>query len=202
MLAPPARYEQNGNRASRLEIPAALVDDEGQIRDAGAAVLGAGVATYTAALISDTATPAWHDGYREMPFVFAGSAATAAGGFGLLAAPLPQQGPARALAVLGSAVELASFERMQRRIGIVAETYSDGTAGRLVKAGKILLATGVAGALLGRRSRVASAASGAALLAASACTRFGIFLAGTASAHDPKYTVVPQRQRLADRRPA
>jgi hypothetical protein len=40
-----------------------------------------------------------------------------------------------------------------------------------------------------------SALSGAALLAASALTRFGIFEAGMASARDPKYTIVPQRQR-------
>ena len=38
--------------------------------------------------------------------------------------------------------------------------------------------------------------SGAALLAGSACTRFGVFEAGQASARDPKYTVVPQRERL------
>ena len=45
----------------------------------GATALGAGVCTYTAALICDTAVPAWHDGHREMPYVFAGSAATAGG---------------------------------------------------------------------------------------------------------------------------
>ena len=38
--------------------------------------------------------------------------------------------------------------------------------------------------------------SGAALLAGSACTRFGVFEAGQASAKDPKYTVVPQRERV------
>ena len=37
-------------------------------------------------------------------------------------------------------------------------------------------------------------------MAASALTRFGIFEAGRASAHDPKYTVGPQRERLQDRR--
>jgi hypothetical protein len=40
-------------------------------------------------------------------------------------------------------------------------------------------------------------AAGAALLAGSACTRFGIFRAGLESARDPKYTVQPQRRRLA-----
>jgi hypothetical protein len=34
------------------------------------------------------------------------------------------------------------------------------------------------------------------LLAGSACTRFGIFEAGQASARDPRYTVVPQRARI------
>ena len=53
----------------------------------------------------------------------------------------------------------------------------------------------------GRRSRVLSALSGAALIAASVCTRFGIFHGGVASARDPRYTVVPQRER-ADRRAA
>ncbi|MGH3282204.1 MAG: NrfD/PsrC family molybdoenzyme membrane anchor subunit, partial [Trebonia sp.] len=43
------------------------------------------------------------------------------------------------------------------------------------------------------------AVSGVALLAASAATRWGIFHAGLASAADPKYTVVPQRQRLTER---
>ena len=59
----------------------------------GAAVLGPGICTYTAALICDTAVPAWHEGYREMPYLFAGSAASAAGGFGMIAAP---GGPGRA----------------------------------------------------------------------------------------------------------
>jgi hypothetical protein len=59
------------------------------------------------------------------------------------------------------------------------------------------MATGGAVALvLGGRSRVAAALSGLALLAGSACTRFGIFEAGQASARDPRYTVVPQRERV------
>jgi hypothetical protein len=34
---------------------------------------------------------------------------------------------------------------------------------------------------------------GLALVAGSVCTRFGVFAAGVASAEDPKYTVLPQR---------
>jgi hypothetical protein len=36
-------------------------------------------------------------------------------------------------------------------------------------------------------------------MAGSACTRFGVFEAGQESAKDPKYTVVPQRERMAQR---
>jgi hypothetical protein len=176
----------------------------GAAATAGSALLGPAVAAYTAALISDTAVPAWHDGYPEMPFVFTGSGAMAAGGLGLLAGSFGQTGPAEAaparnLALLGAAMETAAFERMEHRIGMVAEPYSDGRGGKYVKAGKALAALGVAGALLAARSRAAAAAGGAALVAASAATRWGIYHAGMASAGDPKYTVIPQRERLKAR---
>ena len=174
----------------------------GGLATAGAAGLGPAVASYTAALISNTAVPAWHDGYPEMPFVFVGSGATAAGGLGLLTAPVAETGPARAMAVAGIGLELATFERMQHRLGMVAEPYSQGRGGAYVNAGKLLSLAGIAGALLGRHNRIASAASGIALLAASATTRWGIFHAGLQSADDPKYTVVPQRERLAQGHPA
>ena len=62
----------------------------------------------------------------------------------------------------------------------------------------MLTSAGLAGAVLACRSRAVAALSGAALMAASALTRFGVFEAGRASARDPKYTVGPQRQRLRE----
>ncbi|HYB22459.1 MAG TPA: hypothetical protein VED41_01590, partial [Solirubrobacteraceae bacterium] len=57
--------------------------------------------------------------------------------------------------------------------------------------------TGTLGAAtLAARSRPAAALAGAALIAGSAYTRFGVFAAGVASAEDPKYTVQPQRERM------
>ncbi|MGW5672831.1 NrfD/PsrC family molybdoenzyme membrane anchor subunit, partial [Micromonospora sp. NPDC003776] len=44
-----------------------------------------------------------------------------------------------------------------------------------------------------RRGRALDVAGGLALAAESALTKFGYFHAGTASAADPKYTVVPRR---------
>ncbi|MEU8801560.1 NrfD/PsrC family molybdoenzyme membrane anchor subunit [Spirillospora sp. NPDC048819] len=165
---------------------------------AGAAALGPAVAAYTAALAADTAVPAWHDVHRELPMVFVGSAAAAASGMALITAPARETAPMRSAAVLGTALELAAAKLMERRAGLVAEPYKEGKAGRFVRAGEFLSAAGAAGGvLLGGRSRAAAALSGAALLAGSACTRFGVFHAGIQSARDPKYTVVPQRERLA-----
>lgn len=173
----------------------------GACATAGAAVLGPAVASYTAALISDTAVPAWHDGYREMPFVFIGSAAAAAGGLGLLAGPAQESPPARNLALLGVGTELVAARLMERRLGMVAEPYQSGKGGRYLKAGQVLSGLGVSGVLAsetlaGAGGKVVRRLAGAALMAASAATRFGIFHAGIASADDPKYTVVPQRERL------
>jgi Polysulphide reductase, NrfD len=168
----------------------------GAAATAGATVLGPCVASYTAALISNTAVPAWHDGFREMPYVFVGSAASAAGGLGLLTAPVAENAPARNTALFGTALELGASKLLEKRIGMVAEPYHSGRGGHYMRLGQALAALGVAGAVLGRRNRVISALAGAALLGSSAATRWGIFHAGLASARDPKYTVVPQRERL------
>lgn len=187
-LAGAAAASALSGRASRL----------GAMATAGAATLGPAVASYTAVLVSDTAVPTWHDSYPELPFVFVGSGAAAAGGLGLLAAPPTQNGPARAMACFGVGTELVAFERMTRRIGLTAEPYSTGRGGAYLRASKVLSLAGLAGALFGRRSRVISALSGAALLLSSAATRWGVFHAGLQSARDPKYTVVPQRERLRE----
>jgi hypothetical protein len=168
-----------------------------------AAALGPAVASYTSVLLGDTAAPAWHEAHRELPFVFVGSAATAAGGLGMLAVRPLQAGQAARLAVLGATGETIARRLMMRRLGPEAgEPYRQGQAGKLLRAADVLLATGTAGALLAGRNRVVAPLAGAALMAASALTRFGIFEAGKASARDPKYTVGPQRERLRNRRDA
>ena len=171
---------------------------------AGAAVLGPVVASYTAVLVSDTAVPAWHDAYREMPFVFVGSGAMAAGGLGLVGAPVGEQGIARRVGLMGAAAEVVGLHVMERRLGMVAEPYRTGRSGRLMKLGEALALAGSAVAVVGgvdkggsgRRRRTTGVVAGALMLAASACTRFGIFAAGVASAEDPRATVQPQRERL------
>ncbi|MFC4533871.1 NrfD/PsrC family molybdoenzyme membrane anchor subunit [Sphaerisporangium dianthi] len=232
----------------------------------GAAVLGPAVGTYTAVLIADTAVPAWHEGHREMPFLFAGSAMATAAGAALLTAPAAENAPARHAAVIGAALELVAGRLMRRRMGMVAEAYERGRPGTLCRAGEALSLVGALGALAagrvararttggsagpggtglggtglggiglggarlggaglggvarrrgagrhgagrhgaGRRGagragtgreRALAAVSGAALLAAAACVRFGVYSAGVASTEDPRYTVIPQRAHLS-----
>jgi hypothetical protein len=151
-------------------------------------------------LLADTATPTWHEAHRQLPFVFAGSAASASGGLGMLAAPLREAGPARRMALAGSVLELAAEHRMESAMGLAAEPLNQGRAGVLMRTSKALTVAGAAGTRLASRHRLAAIAAGAALLAGSALTRFAIFEAGQASARDPKYTVVAQRERLDQER--
>ncbi len=173
----------------------------GRAATLGAAVLGSAVVSYTAVLVADTAVPSWHEAWRELPFVFVSSGASAASGLALVASPVAEAAPARRLAVGSAVAESLLRRRMVSRMGLAGEPFEQGRAGRLLRVADGLTAAGTAvGALVGRRSRLAAAAGGLALLAGSACTRFGIFAAGVASARDPKYTVTPQRERLDARR--
>jgi len=162
-------------------------------------VFGGPMTTYTAVLLSDTAVPAWHEAHLEMPFLFAGSAMAAGGGITMALTPLAESGPPRTVALAGAVMELAASQRVEHGHGIVDEPYHEGKSAALLRAAKGCTAAGAGLGLLARRSRLAAIASGALLAAGSALTRFGVFEAGIASSKDPKYVVVPQRERLAAR---
>ncbi|GHG40570.1 polysulfide reductase [Sinomonas cellulolyticus] len=169
----------------------------GKAAGIGAGITGSAVATYTAVLVSDTAVPAWHDAHDVMPFVFAGSAAASAGGVAAALAPLAEGGPARRMAIAGAAVETAMSLTMERSGKLSAETFHQGRAGTLLRLSKGFTVGGAVGlALGGRSSRLVSTLSGLSVAAGSALLRFGVFEAGRASTRDPKYVVVPQRERL------
>lgn len=166
-----------------------------------AALTGPAVASYTAVLAADTAVPAWHGAHRELPYLFAASATAAASGMALVLGPTRETGPARRTAVLAAAADLATSAAAERSLGLVAETWREGRAGTLLRTARALTVAGAAGALVsarpGRAAKPLAVLGGCALLAGSACTRFGVFAAGIASAEDPRYTVLPQRERLA-----
>ena len=176
-----------------VEGPAGLV----------AAVFAAPLAGYTAVLLADTANPTWNAAHRDLPFVFVSSASLASSGLAMITTPVAETGPARVLAVLGVAGDITAMKLMEHRMDpVAAEPLHHGQAGTLLRWSERLAVAGGLGALLGGRNRVVAALSGLALLAASALTRFGVFEAGIHSAKDPRYTVEPQKRRLAARRAA
>jgi hypothetical protein len=163
-------------------------------------LLGLGLSTYTGALLADTAIPVWHEARRELPFVFAGGAAMTAGAAATIATPAWAAGPARRLAVVGAALELGAARAMEKRVGsFLAEPYHQGLSGRKTKLAKGLTVAGAAVLALTGRRRAGAVAGGALLLAGGAFQRWAVFRAGFASARDPKYTVVPQRERVEAR---
>jgi hypothetical protein len=177
--------------------PVAAVRALGRPSGLAATLLAPGVVTYTGALIADTAVPVWHGAHRELPYLFGASALAASGGLVAAASPTGEGPPARIVGVAGALAEQALDLAVHRRLGMVAEPLSQGRAGRLLTAARWSTRAGVAllAASAVRRSRALDVAGGMALAAGSLLTRMGYFHAGTASATDPKYTVVPQRER-------
>jgi formate-dependent nitrite reductase membrane component NrfD len=163
-----------------------------------AAAAGPPLATYTGVLVADTAVPVWHEGRHELPWLFGASACASAGAASCVFLDPAEAGPARRLAVAGVAAEAVAMHAMELRLGETGEVYHRGTAGRLATAAKGLAG---AGALLlarrGGRSRRAAALGGALVCAGELCLRWSVFKAGFQSARDPKYTVKPQRERVA-----
>jgi formate-dependent nitrite reductase membrane component NrfD len=166
-------------------------------------VAGPPLTTYTGTLIADTAIPVWHEARNELPWLFGASASASAGAATALFLQPEEAGPARRLAMGGAAAELVSMQVMESRLGFVGEVYKQGAAGKLARISKVCTAVG-AGVLAtrGKRSRAALAGGSALLLAGELALRWSVFRAGFQSARDPRYTVVPQRQRLDEKKGA
>jgi hypothetical protein len=168
-----------------------------------AGLFAAPLAVYTAVLLGDTATPTWNAAHEDLPFVFVSSASLAASGLAMITTPVAEAGPARSLAVLGVVGDLIAAKVLERRMDpVAAEPLHHGGPGRMLRWSERLVVAGGLGTLIGGRHRGVAAASGLALMAASALTRFGVFEAGLESARDPRYTIEPQKRRLAARRAA
>lgn len=161
------------------------------------AILGLPMATYTAALIANTAVPAWHEARRELPFVFASGAALSAGAAALITTPPAYAAPARRLVVGAAVCEVGSAMTMEHLLGEHARPYKQGSAGKLSWARRACM---VAGAVLlqhrGESSHLAAAGAGSMLLAGGLAKRWQVFRAGVQSASDPGNVIGPQRAAL------
>jgi formate-dependent nitrite reductase membrane component NrfD len=192
--------------SSGSSITAATLEAAGKLRPVKwAAELvsfasGPPLATYTGALIANTANPAWSEARDELPFLFGASAAASAGAMTAMLTPPRYAGPARRAAIAGAAAELATMLLMEKKLGFVGEVYKQGEAGRYARLSKACVAAGAAVlALRGKRNRAAAIAGGALVTAGEVALRWSVFKAGFQSARDPRYTVIPQKERLAAR---
>jgi formate-dependent nitrite reductase membrane component NrfD len=172
----------------------------GRVAQVAAALLGLPLASYTAALVSNTAVPVWHEARLELPFVFVAGAASSAGAAAAILAPVGEAGAARRLAIGGAAAEMALTALMEHRLDRagLGTVYHEGRVRGYARAAKTLTALGVLlMAVRGARSRAAAVAGGALLTGGAIAERWAIFRAGFASARRPQDTVGPQRARIA-----
>ena len=165
----------------------------GRAAEVVAGSLGPVVATYTAVVVADTAVPAWHRGFRELPFLFAGSSAASAGAAAVALVAGEAAGPARRLVGFGVLLEGVAGVLLERRLGVVGQPYREGGAGRLRGAALALTMAGAAGVMVSRRRRGAGVLGGVLVLAGSAAARWAVVQAGFQSAADPAATVISQR---------
>jgi formate-dependent nitrite reductase membrane component NrfD len=168
----------------------------GRAAKPSAALMGMPLATYTAALIANTAVPVWHHARFTLPFVFAGSSAMSAGAAAAIATPSRDAAPARRLALGGAVVAVLATQAMEQKLGDLGEPYSQKAAGKLKRAALGLTTAGAGLMAVAGRRRAGAAAAGALMLAGAACERFSVFRAGFQSAADPAYTVAPQRRDI------
>lgn len=195
--------------ATTLAAGLNLLDEDrrGGAPEIFAAALGAPLATYTAALVTHSAIPAWSEARAEMPFVFAAGATASAAGAAMLTVPADEAEPVRRLGVVAAVAEEAITALMHRRLGPLSEAYKKGKAGRFDKAARACTLAGAAAFVAGdpgfplpmsrRRRSALSVAGGALLLAGSVCKRWSVFKAGFQSAEDPSQTARTQREQMA-----
>ncbi|WP_246955672.1 NrfD/PsrC family molybdoenzyme membrane anchor subunit [Brachybacterium sp. Marseille-Q7125] len=169
----------------------------------GQAALAPVLASYTGALLGDTTVPTWSASRDHLSFVFVSSASLASGGAAMVTSPQAETGPARVMAAFGAVGDVVSMHLMKESMHpLEREPLEEGAAGQKLKWAERLAIAGGIGAVLSRRSKLLSVASGAALVASSVLTRYGVLEAGLESVKDPRRVIEPQKARLAARRAA
>ena len=171
-----------------------LAPELGRILTLVAGGLGPAVATYTAVLVADTATPVWHEARHALPFVFAASAAASAGAVTAVLAVLAgrREPAAQRMAVAGALAELATARWMRARLGPLDTYRTDRAARRFDRLARWLSLCGATGLALGGRRRLLILTSATAIAAGSYCERIAVLRAGTASASTPQSVIQSQ----------
>src|SRR3989440_2162081 len=157
-----------------------------------AGLIGPAQATYTGALVAQSVVPAWHEARRELPVLFASSAAASAGGAAAILTPAEHAGPARRLGIIGGVAELAASKLMEWRLGkLVGSVYHEGEAGKYTRLATASTLAGTALMALAGRPREGAAAAGTLLLTGSPCKRFPVYHARKEPARCPHPPAIP-----------
>lgn len=159
-----------------------------------AAIAGAGLGTYTAALLSATSTPLWAAAPKALAVRFGSSSiASGAAALSLVGRRSRQHGLARdldKLASLALAIELGATVAANRTYdakGISAAKDAAPVTRAVATAGTVApLGLHAVSLLLGRRESAVADLASLAILAGSLCLRVGIMEAGDESARRPR----------------
>ena len=180
-------------------LPMVGMKRAGDAAGLAAGVLGLGLASYTAVLVSSTAVPAWQHGGKQLPPLFcASAAASAAAALDLVPSTARASAALRIFGLAGKAGELVAGHMYERALeakgGAVVRHVRTGRAGQLMRASRALTAASIVASLFEYRR-----ASGVLALGGALALRFGVVAAGRSSALDPRATFEPQRDRRAAR---
>ena len=163
-----------------------------------AGIFGAGLATYTGVLVSNSAVPIWQESRKTMPLLFGASAMASVGS---LLELLPMGVEARVVANqfgrIGQIGELAASALMELQssdVERVGRPFRENVSGAMWRAAAILTASSVVVAVLPGRSKPKRVASAILGILGSAVMRFSIEQLGRASAADARASF--QQQRL------
>ena len=163
-----------------------------------AGFFGAGLATYTGVLASNSAIPLWQESRRMMPILFGASAMASVGSL-LQITQGSNQGRAIAtnfgrIGQLGELVAGALMERQASEVERVGRPFRENVSGALWRSAAILTASSIVLAVLPGRSRTKRVATSVLGLLGSSLMRFSIEQLGKASARDARASF--QQQRL------
>ena len=170
----------------------------GDLAGLGAGAIGLPLSGYTAVLLAGTAVPVWKASSRSMPLLFVASATGAA--CSLLEMGDFDERELTAVRRLGTVAQLSELalakavEKESGRVAGVGRPYEEGLSGTLWKASTACTVASLAVDTLTGKSR--SGRAGAALVGTlgSIALRFSVWLAGRASARDPRATFDSHRR--------
>ena len=187
--------------SSVLAAGSVLPGPLGDAAGLGAGTLGGPLAGYTGVLLANTAVPVWEQSRRSMPPLFMASAASGAAALlDLMELSEREERLVWHFGVAAKAAELALAQTMEReagRVERVARPLKEGLSGALWKAAKALTAGSLGVSLVPIGSKKARRkVSGLLGTAGAIALRFAMWLAGKASARDPRTTFELQRAGL------